>query len=120
VLGGRYMIGTYDGSFMGQPFEGRDVSGYDRVEGEYFNLWFDVAGTGFLLSKGQASEDGKTVTTTGAMKDPMSGQMMTHRMVQRITGKDTFIFEMYQKMGDAPEFKGMEIAYTRSTKSAKK
>ena len=54
------------------PMEGFSIDGYDNVKGEYFSLWLDNMGTGYMLSIGERSEDGKSVTYTGSMPDPMS------------------------------------------------
>lgn len=116
-LGGRYMRGHYDGAFMGQPFQGQDMSGFDRVSGEYFNLWFDTMGTGYILSRGERSADGKTVITRGTGPDPITGGTANHRMVQTITGENTFSFEMFQG-AEGDEAKVMQIDYTRAAKEA--
>jgi hypothetical protein len=96
------------------------MNGYDRVSSKHFNIWLDNAGTGYLLSTGEASKDGKTMTFKGSSKDPMANQMMHYRMVQTITGDNTFTFTMYQNPEGKPETKAMEMLYTRGTKSASK
>jgi hypothetical protein len=113
ALGGRYMMSRHKGDFNGMPFEGMGIDGYDNVNQEYFSIWMDNMGTGYMASKGKASSDGKSVTYTGTTKDPMTGQMVEHRMVSTITGADTSKFEMWMTTPGAKEVKMMEIVYTR-------
>lgn len=110
VLGGRYLVGRYHSTFMGQPFEGMSVDGYDNAKQEFFSLWFDEMGTGYFLTTGHASEDGKTYTYTGSMD--MGPMKMPTRSVTTYPDKDTMHFVMYQTMG-GQESKSMEVTYRR-------
>jgi hypothetical protein len=113
ALGGRYMISKHTGNFGGMPFEGMGIDGYDNVNKEFFSVWMDNMGTGYMLSKGKESADGKSVTFIGSTKDPMTGKMVEHRMVSTITGPDTSKFEMWMTPSGEKETKAMEILYTR-------
>ena len=72
-LDGRYFQGTYHGNWMGMPFEGRSVDGFDRFAKEYFSYWYDNMGTGMMAMRGTASADGKIITMKGSAFDPMAG-----------------------------------------------
>ncbi len=114
ILGGRYLHGTTAGDFMGMPMHGFSIDGYDNVTGRYFSVWLDNMGTGYMLSHGEKSEDGKSVTYTGSMPDPMTGAEVNHRMVTMITGDNTYVFEMFMTAVGAPEeVLAMVIKYTR-------
>jgi len=117
-LGGRYVESTYTGDFMGQPFTGWGVDGYDRANQSYFSLWFDTAGTGYMAGHGVLSKDGKTLTTSGTMMDPMVGAEVAHRSVTTIVDKDHFTFVMFQTMPGQEETKAMEMNYTRAKSAA--
>ena len=110
VLGGRYLVGHYHSSFMGQPFEGMSVDGYDNAKQEFFSMWFDSMGTGYFITKGQASADGKTYEYKGTMD--MGPMQMPARTVTTYPDKDTMHFVMYQTMG-GQESKSMEVTYKR-------
>jgi hypothetical protein len=113
IMSGRYLVSKHKGDFNGMPFEGMGIDGYDNVNQEYFGMWFDNMGTGYLLSKGKVSADGKTMTYTGSSKDPMTGKAVDHRMVTTIMGPDMSKFEMYMTPAGDKENKMMEIVYTR-------
>ncbi len=110
VLGGRYLLGRYSNTFMGQPMEGLSVDGYDNARQEYFSLWFDTMGTGFYEAWGKASADGKTVSLAGTME--MGPMKIPSRSETVVVDKDTVRFTMWQSMG-AQEMKAMEMEYKR-------
>ena len=111
MLGGRYFKSTHTGMMMGMPFEGYEISGYDNVKKEFFNVWMDNMGTGIMVSTGTYDEATKTLTFTGQMTEPM-GTEMNVREVITAPDKDHSLFEMYVDMG-GNEMKTMEIKYTR-------
>lgn len=112
VMGGRYIHGSYKSVMMGMPFEGMSVDGYDRYKKQYFSLWFDNMGTGFLAMWGNPSADGKTMTLTGTMFDPEQGKDVAVRSVTKHIDDNTVLFEMYSMKG-GKEVKAMEITYKR-------
>lgn len=110
VLGGRYVVGRFKSTFMGQPMEGLSIDGYDNAKQEYFSLWFDSMGTGFYEARGQASADGKTCTLSGNMEmGPMS---IPSRAETTWVDKDTMTFAMWHTMG-GQEAKAMDMEYKR-------
>lgn len=111
VLGGRYVLGRFSSTFMGQPMEGLSVDGYDNAKQEYFSLWFDSMGTGFYEARGKASADGKTVLLAGTME--MGPTAIPSRSETVFVDKDTMRFTMWHTMG-AQEMKAMEMEYRRA------
>ena len=47
-LGGRYVIGKFAGTMMGQPFEGMSTMGYDNAKKMFTSTWVDNMGTGIV------------------------------------------------------------------------
>ena len=111
MLGGRYFKSIHSGDMMGMPFEGYEISGYDNVKKEFFNIWMDNMGTGIMVNTGTYDEATKTLTLTGQMTEPM-GTEMSVREVIKVIDNDHSTFEMYVDMG-GQEVKNMEISYTR-------
>ena len=114
-MDGRYVQETAEGMFNGMPFHGMGVYGYDNMEKKYVTSWVDNMGTGIMSTKGDASDDGKTMTFTGMGDDPMSGKEVPMRSVIHWMGKDQYHFEMYGPGPDGKEMKMMEITYTRKS-----
>ena len=112
TLDGRYFLGTYTGAWMGMPFEGRSVDGFDRYAQEYFSYWYDNMGTGMMAMRGTASADGKVITMTGTAFDPMEGAVGTFKSVTTWVDDNTMTFEMFS-VKDGQDIKSMEMIYTR-------
>lgn len=111
-LGGRVLVGVHKAEMMGMPFEGRSIDGFDNAKGNCWSIWLDNMGTSYMVSTGNISADGKTVTHTGSSWDPMAGKEVNYKMITRIVDANKHIFEMYAVDGKT-ETKQMEITYTR-------
>jgi hypothetical protein len=112
ILGGRYLQSKNTGNFMGQPFEGMAITGYDNAKKMFVNSWIDNMGTGIMTMTGAWDDADKAIKYSGTMVDPVSGKDIPVREVWRFVDDDTQVMEMYSLMGDK-EFKNMEVKYTR-------
>jgi hypothetical protein len=113
ILGGRYLVEKFTGTFMGMPFEGIGTLAYDNVQKKYVSTWIDNMGTGVMTSTGSC--DGKGAwNMSGDMADPMSGAMVKTRSVTKVVDDNTLVMEMYMPGADGKEFKMMEITARRS------
>jgi hypothetical protein len=117
VLGGRYLRSTHSGNFNDMPFEGMEIDGYDNAKQQYFSVWFDNMGTGMMTTTGQASDDGKTITYTGAMYDPMQKKDIATREEIRWVNDKSYVRTMYVEApgenGTMQDKKVMEITATK-------
>lgn len=113
ILGGRYQQGTFKGTFMGQPFEGTSIMGYDNIKKKYVNTWIDNFSTGIMYLEGDYDPATKSIVLTGTMKDPMSGQDCKHRQVFTMTDDKHTTMEMYATMPGQKEMKMFEIKSTK-------
>jgi hypothetical protein len=112
IMGGRYLEEELTGQFMGRPFQGFGVTGYDNVKKEYVGIWLDNARTGIEVHTGRKDEKGvQTFTSTTA--DPASGKPMRTRSVCRFADRDHHTIESYVTLPDGSEFLHMRIEYTR-------
>jgi len=113
ILGGRYQKSTFKGDFMGMPFEGISITGYDNARKVFVNSWIDNMGTGIMNSEGVMLPDGKSIEFRGKTTDPSTGNLMEFREVMTFIDKDHQKMEMYMTQG-VTEMKTMEVAFTRS------
>jgi len=111
IMGNRYLQESYQGKFMGQPFDGMGIQGYDNVTKKYFGSWIDSGGTGMTLAHG--SMNGHTIKYKGMMSDPMSGKEIPYTMSVAITDNDNHKLEMWGPGPGGKEMKWMEMSYTR-------
>ncbi len=115
IMGGRFLLEKIDGSeFMGMPFEGRSISGYDNLTQTYFVYFFDNMGTGVSQYTGTPSGDGKTIHYTVRVPDIMTGKYKTARAVETTLSDDKITFTMYDTTPEGQEFTSMEIIMTRN------
>lgn len=113
IMGGRYLKTDNKGKMMGMEFTGMSVLGYDNYNKKFVGIWFDSNGTGLFPYEGTLGASGKVRTDTATWDEIMTGGTHGVRMVTTIIDKDTYKFDMYMKYTGAPEFKSMEMTYTR-------
>lgn len=115
IMDGRYIKDTFKGDFMGMPFQGMGITGYDNIQGHYVGLWIDNMGTGFMTSKGTWDQATKTYTFKAAYPDAMNpGKMKKLKEVLKIVSDTEYTFTMYDTSEDGEPKLEMEITYKRS------
>ena len=115
-LGGLWLLTDFKADLGGMKFEGHGTSGYDPTKKKYVSTWIDSMSLGITLMQGTYDPKTKTMTFTYEESDPSSGKKMKSRDVSKITDDDNQSFEMYKSAEGKPEFKAMEIHYTRVKK----
>lgn len=120
IMDGRFTKCEVAGEMPGMgPFNGFGLYGFDNVAQKFQSTWIDNCGTGIMTGTGELSSDGKTMTWNFSYNCPITKKPAIMREVERYTGKDSMVLEMFNtdpKTGE--EFKMMEITYTRKTGSA--
>jgi hypothetical protein len=113
IMDGRYVVEKAEGNFMGMPFHGMGVYGYDNGSKHYVSTWVDNMGTGMMSGTGTSDDGGKTITWVQKGFDPMSGKEQSYRSVMHMMSADQYHFEMYGPDPSGKEMKMMEITYDR-------
>jgi Protein of unknown function (DUF1579) len=113
IMDGRYLMEKADGNFMGMPFHGMGVYGYDNAMKKYVSTWVDSMGTGIMRGVGTSDDGGKTINWTSKAVDPMTGKETDYRSAMHQISPDQYHFEMYGPGPDGKETKMMEITYNR-------
>ena len=112
MFDGRYMLQHMASDFMGMPYEGAGLSGYDRVRGKYFSIWIDSMSTSVTVVWGD--REGDTITYKGKMPDPMAGGEVPVMMKHKEVSDDHVLFTMHTPGPDGKPFKSMQIDYKRN------
>ncbi len=114
---GLWLISNFQSEFLGAPFQGHGVMGYDPHKRKYVGTWVDSMSTG--LSTTEGTYDAKTRTLTTRMEGPgPDGTMMKMRSTSQWKDADTRVFTMYSPAGHGEEFAVMKITYKRRSGSA--
>ena len=113
VMGGLWSLGDYTGEFMGQPFQGHAVDGYDPEKGKYVSIWVDSMSSAPQFYEGTYDAERDVLTYEGYGISPMTGEHVpeVHRL--SFHGSDGQTFEMIQKGPDGADMLLMTIEYTR-------
>ena len=114
IFDGRFVKSEYAGDFMGSPFKGINLLGFDKLKEKYISLWTDSMSTGVMMSEGTSDDGGKTITFKGDYDCPVTHTKKQMKQVVKIEGDDAHTIEMYDIGTDGKEFKSMTIKYTRA------
>lgn len=110
--GGYWLVTEHTGTFMGQPFLGKGLTGYDAAKGAFSGVWVDSSGGPMsVFANGQFSKDGKTFT---ALVDGlgMDGKPARFEYLSTFPDARTRTFEIFQLDGGKKELQ-MKIRYSR-------
>ncbi len=110
ILDGRFQEQRFAGSIGGKAYEGIGLTGYDNLKKEFVLYWFDSMSTAPSISRGQRSEDGKTLTLSGTRDLP--GMKMPFNQVWTVKSEKELGFAMTMTM-QGQEMPVMETTYTR-------
>jgi hypothetical protein len=110
--GGRWLISDYKGEFMGMPFEGHGVAGYDAEKKKYVHIWVDPMSPSLDVMEGTYDDAKKTLAFKGKGKNPETGQMTEYTMKTVIESRDRHVFTMEMTTPDG-KTEGFKIEYTR-------
>ena len=114
IMDGRYLQEEVNGSFMGQPFKGIGICGYDNLKQKYVSSWIDNMNTGIATSEGTQDAASKTFNYTTECPDPMTGKYSKGRTVQKWTDNDHYTMQMFGPGPDGKEMMHMELNATRA------
>lgn len=113
ILGGRYLVEEYKSEFMGMPFEGMLIQGYDNLQEDHFTIWIDNMSTGPSMARGKMDEAG-SVHHVGLMRDVATPAGRPYRHVTHAMEEGKMTFDMFDSKPEGGEFKVMELSYTKN------
>jgi hypothetical protein len=115
IHGGRFLKQDYKGDMSGMPFEGTGYTGYDNISGQFESIWMDNMMTSIMKTTGMYDPATKTITFTGTMSCPMTGDKERPVKAEwKFIDADNSVYSSYDKTPEGKEFKAMEITYTRA------
>lgn len=114
IMGGRYQLSEFKGSFMEMPFDGMGLLAYDNAKKVFVSTWVDNMGSGIMVLEGIWDEATKTINFSGKCTDPMTGKDEKVREVYTIVNDNHHRMSMFMKdPASGKEFKTMEIEFKR-------
>lgn len=120
IFGGRFLQERFSGTFMGEPYEGMGIMGYDNIKKMFQYIWLDNSGTGIVKIDAQYDPATKSFFEQGNVSCPITGGQRWLRGKITILDADHYTQEFYMKdpadLVNGEEFKSMEITYSRVKK----
>ena len=113
AMGGRYVLGKFSTTMMGQPFEGMSTMGYDNGKKMFVSTWVDNMGTGIIYMTGTYDEGNKMLRLSGKQTDPMTGKDTDIREEMKMIDDNSYTMTMYGTGMDGKEMKFMEGTFTK-------
>jgi Protein of unknown function (DUF1579) len=102
-LGGLWLSSTFEGSILGQKFQGHGMDSFDAGKKKYVAVWFDSMSTAPMTMEGTYDKEKKTLTMVGEGPG-MDGKPTKHTAVSEWKDDDTMHFSMYVGDGKDPAF----------------
>lgn len=114
LVEGRWLKVEHSGDFMGMPYVGHGIIGYDNFKKKYTQAWVDNMSTAMNTIEGLLDMTGDTLTMYGTMDEPMTGEHdKAVKWVFRFEDDDHYVFEIHD-LGIVPgETKVLEVKYAR-------
>ena len=114
ALGGRFLVGSYDGYVDGGLFQAREILGYDSFRGEYRSIWVDNNTTAFTMATGAYDARTRTLTFKG-VQDNVDKNIRDEpfTFVYRFIDDDHFRIEIWRPNPAGKLVKGTTVNATR-------
>jgi hypothetical protein len=112
-LGELWVVGDYKGDFMGAPFVGHEVWGFDSKKGKYVSTWVDNWSDRAMSFEGAYDAATKTLAMWTDGTNPMTGEPMRERHDSKFIDADNWEFTMNHPGPDGKYAPAMTIRYKR-------
>lgn len=112
ILGGRFLEVRNSGEFMGQPFEGLTIVGYDRRHDRYTVVAYDNMGTYYVAAEGVKQPDG-SLLLSGTTHDPKLNHTEKYDFVFHQKDADHILWEIWFHQPDGSRQRLVSSEFTR-------
>ena len=112
-LGGLWLVGRMEGEFMGQPFTGIDVIGWDPEKEKYVGIWVDNFTAAIQTLEGSYDPEAQRLEFEAPSVNPMTGEPVTELHRWDLSEEDRLVYSMLFPSPDGGEFELFAVEYTR-------
>ena len=112
VLGGYWLVLELRGLYVGRPYEGHGLLGYDPKKRKYVGVWAGSAAAGLSVVEGEADPSGRTLTMWIDFPHPRTGRIVKERMVHEFVGPSRRTLTFYGRDEDGEERVTAVMTYT--------
>lgn len=115
VCGDLWLHSVAKGAFMGMPYEGQGLVGYDTETDEYVSIWVDGFSPHMVVLRGKSDDDGKSIKYVGSSMGPQ-GQPVTTTNECTFESEDKWTLHMSSVNKDGSSAGTMTMKYARDKK----
>ena len=110
---GRWLHSTSKGNFMGMPYEGHGLLGFDPTTDEFVSIWVDNFAPKIGILRGTQDANTKIITYRGETIGP-AGQPVDTTNTARFQDADHWTMETKSVTKDGKAAGTMKMQYTRN------
>jgi len=111
--GDLWVVGDLEADFMGAPFRGHWVAGFDAKKGKHVGVWVDSMGDFLTTSEGTCEAKCAKIRSEMSMPDPATGLPTKFREIAEQPNADTRTFQMFAVSPEGKETLWMKGTYRR-------
>jgi hypothetical protein len=115
MMGEFWLVSTFEGEMMGQPFHGQSQTTYDPLKKKFVGTWIDTMAPTLNTLEGDYDAETHTLTMMMNGVDPMTSKPMKWKTITRYESDDAKTFEMHLPVEgqEGQWWKSFEIKYKR-------
>lgn len=113
LLDALYLRQDVDALFLGAPFRGTGLMGFNNATRQYEDVWIDSNSAGIMHSTGTRTAEGRRWEFTGSCAGPGGKEMKVRSTITRVSD-DQFSAEASCEFDGSGETKCWEATYSRA------
>jgi hypothetical protein len=111
ILGGLFLVTTFDADMFGGKFTGHGVLGYDLQKKKYTGSWVDSLNSAMYLVEGTL--EGNVLTERMDGTEPGTGAPLKMRLIHELKDADHRVTRFFMTFPDGKEVETGSISYQR-------
>jgi len=112
-MGGRFIVERNAGGYLGEPYIGLRIYGFNNGTKKYEGVWTSSKSTAVISLLGDSKDGGMTIEYTGTYHEDTTGSMRTMQITLHILDPDHFEVQVIRTMPDGSPGPKLVSLYTR-------
>jgi hypothetical protein len=110
---GRFIVERNNGGYLGEPYSGLRIYGFDNGTKKYEGAWIYTGSTSIMSLEGDSKDGGKTIDYTATFHDDATGKLQTMAVTLKMLDPDHFEVDLNSTMPDGSSGPRLVSLYTR-------
>ncbi|HUL14699.1 MAG TPA: DUF1579 family protein [Terriglobales bacterium] len=112
-MGGRFIVERNGGGYLGEPYIGLRIYGFNNGTKKYEGVWTSSKSTSVISLLGESKDGGITIEYTGTYHEDTTGNLRTMQVTLHILDPDHFEVTVMRPMPDGSPGPKLVSLYTR-------